>query len=230
MAAKKVSRKKLLNEPDEFITTTGRVIQFLRENQRRLTIYGIVAAAVIAAGFLGYSYFRWQEGKAEAIQQQALQLYQTAYSQTGNLEKEKENYKKSLEKFQEALGVYGRGATGQVSQLYIGNCYYAMREYDNAIQAYGQCLEGPFRTLALQSLGYAYEAKGDYAKALENFSKNAEGASNPEQEEGLLGVARCYEALKQPAKALEAYQKALSKNPKSKMAEFIQWKVSELKG
>jgi len=230
MAVKKVSRKKLLNEPDEFITTTGRVIQYVRENQRRLTIYAIIVVAVIAVGFLGYSYFRWQEEKAEAIQQQALQMYQTAYSQTGNLEKEKENYKKALEKFKEALGVYGRGVTGQVSHLYIGNCYYAMREYDNAIQAYGQCLDGPFRTLALQSLGYAYETKGDYNRALENFGKNAEGATNPEQEEGLLGVARCYEALKQNPKALEAYQKALSRNPKSKMAEFIQWKISELKG
>ncbi len=230
MAIKKVSRKKLLKEPDEFITTTGRVIQYLRENPRQLTIYGVIAVAVIAAGFLGYSYFRWQEGKAEAIQQQAMQMYQVAYSQTGNLEKEKENYKKSLEKFKEALAVYGRGTTGQISQLYIGNCHYAMGEYDAAIQGYSQCLDGPFRTLAIQSLGYAYEAKGDYPKALENFQKNAEGDSNPEQEESLLGVARCYEALKQNPKALETYQKALNKNPKSKMAEFIQWKVSELKG
>jgi len=230
MAIKKVSRKKLLKEPDEFITTTGRVIQYLRENQRQLTIYGVIAAVVIAAGFLGYSYFRWQEGKAEAIQQQAMQMYQEAYSQTGNLEKEKENYKKALEKFKEALTVYGRGTTGQISQLYIGNSHYAMREYDAAIQDYSQCLDGPFRTLAFQSLGYAYEAKGDYAKALENFQKNAEGDPNPEQEESLLGVARCYEALKQNPKALETYQKALNKNPKSKMAEFIQWKVSELKG
>jgi tetratricopeptide (TPR) repeat protein len=230
MAVKKVSRKKLLKEPDEFITTTGRVIQFLRENRRQLTMYGIIAAAVVAAGILGYSYFRWQEGKAEVVQEQALQIYQSAYSQTGNREKEKENFKKALEKFNEALGIYGRGATGQVSRLYIGNCHYAMGEYDAAIQTYSQCLDGPFRILAQQSLGYAYEAKGDYAKALENFQKNAEGGPNPKQEEGLLGVARCYEALKQKPQALEAYQKALSNNPKSKMAEFIRWKISELKG
>ena len=72
--------------------------------------------------------------------------------------------------------------------------------------------------------------QGEFAKALENFQKNAESEGGVYQEEGLLGAARCYEALNQKAKALEAYQKALAKNPKSKMAEFMQWKVSELKG
>jgi len=84
--------------------------------------------------------------------------------------------------------------------------------------------------VAAQSLGYCYEAKGEFAKALENFQKNAEGQASVYQEEGLLGVARCYEALNQKPKALETYQKALAKNPKSKMTEFMQWKVSELKG
>jgi tetratricopeptide (TPR) repeat protein len=53
---------------------------------------------------------------------------------------------------------------------------------------------------------------------------------SPFQEEGLLGAARCYEALNQKQKALEVYQKALTRNPNSRMAEFIQRKVSELKG
>jgi predicted negative regulator of RcsB-dependent stress response len=43
-------------------------------------------------------------------------------------------------------------------------------------------------------------------------------------------MARCYEAQNQKQKALEAYQKALAENPKSPMADFIQWKISELKG
>lgn len=230
MAEKKISRKKLLKEPDEFITTTGKVIRFARENRRQITIYGVIAAAVIAAGMLAYSYFWWQEGKALEIQQQGLQMYQEANSQSGNIEKEKENFKKALGKFKEAWEVYPRGNTGQISKIYIGNCQYGAQEYDAAIQAYSLCLEGSFRHIAAQSIGYCYESKGDYAKALENFQKNAEGDSNPYQEEGLLGVARCYEALNQKPKALETYEKILSKKPKSKMAEFIQWRVSELKG
>lgn len=230
MAGKKISRKQLLKAPDEFITTTGRVIRFLQDNRRKVTLYGVIVLAVLAAGFLGYSYLRWQEGKAQVLQQQGLQIYQEALTGAGNAEKEKEAFKKALEKFKEAYGVYGRGTIGQISQIYIGNCHYGLKEYEAAIQAYLQCLGGTFGAVAAQSLGYCYEAKGEFAKALENFQKNAGGEASVYQEEGLLGVARCYEALNQKPKALETYQRALTKNPKSKMAEFMQWKVSELKG
>lgn len=230
MPGKKVSRKKLLKEPDEFISTTGKIIQYVRGHRRQITLYGIIAVAVVAAGLGGYSYLLWQEGKAQAIQQQALQQYQEAFLKGPNAEGERENYKKSMEKFREALAVYSRGKVSQVSQVYIGHCHFALKEYDQAIAAYSRCLEGPFRVMALDGLAHCYESKGDFAKALENYQKNMEEDRSPFQGEGLLGAARCYEALNQKQKALEVYQKALTRNPNSRMAEFIQRKVSELKG
>ena len=230
MPTKKISRKKLLNEPDEFISTTAKVLQFLREHQRKVTLYAIVVVAVAAAGFGGYSYFRWEQGKAQVIQQQAFKIYQETSGKTANPEADKENFKKALAKFQEALAVYSWGSVGQVSRIFIAHCLYGMKEYDQAIPAYSQCVEGPFRSFALNGLGYCYEAKGDYAKAAENYQKVAEQNDNLYQEESMLDLARCYEALKQKDKALEVYQKALAKNPKSRMAGFIQWKIGELKG
>ncbi|MBI5968320.1 MAG: tetratricopeptide repeat protein [Deltaproteobacteria bacterium] len=230
MAPKRVSRKKLLKEPDEFISTTGKILQFLRERRRQMAIYGIIALAVVASAFAGYSYLRWQEGKAQAIQQQAFQFYQEASRRGDNPEGEKENYQKALEKFREALSVYSWGRTAQVARIYIGYCHYALKEYDQALASYSQCLDGPFQPMAFNGMGYSYEAKGDFAKALDNYQKNAEEDGNPYQEEGLLGIARCYEALNQQQKALGAYQKSLSRNPKSRLADFIQWKIGELKG
>ena len=63
MAGKKVTRKKLLKEPDEFITTTGKIIQFLREQRRQLIIYGMIVLCLAVAGAGGYYYFRWQAGQ-----------------------------------------------------------------------------------------------------------------------------------------------------------------------
>jgi tetratricopeptide (TPR) repeat protein len=230
MPGKKVSRKKLLKEPDEFISTTGKIIEFIRSHRRLIIIYSIIAVAVVAAGLGGYSYFRWQEGKAQAIQQEAVKLYQEAFFKGSNAEGEKENYKKAMEKFREALAVYSRGNVFQMSQIYMGHCYFALKEYDPAIAAYSLCREGPFRAIAFDGLAHCYEIKGDFTKALENYLKNMGEDRNPFQGEGYLGAARCYEALNQKPKALEVYQKALAKNPNSRMAEFIQRKVSELKG
>jgi tetratricopeptide (TPR) repeat protein len=229
MAVKKVSRKKLLKEPDEFISITAKIIQYLRGHRRQLSLYGIAVLVVAAGGAGGYYYFRAQEAKAQRVQDQAFQVYQEALSKETNAEAAKD-YRKALEKFKEGLSVYGRGNIAQFSQIYIGNSHYALKEYDQAIAAYSRCLEGPFRSMALDGLGYSYEAKGDYTQALEYFRKNMEGGSNPYQEEDTLAVARCYEELKQNQKALEVYQKALARNPQSRMAGFMQWKVGELKG
>ena len=230
MTGKKVSRKKLLKEPDEFISTTTKIIQFVRGHRQQIILYGIIALAVVVACSGVYFYLLWQEGKAQAVQQQGLELYQEAFFKGSTPEGEKENYRKAIEKFKEALKVYSRGNIAQVSSIYIGHCYYALKEYDQAIASYSGRYDGIFRAIALDGLGHCSESKGDYAKALEHYQKNAIEEHNPFQEEGLLGVARCYEGLQQKPKALEAYQKALAKSPKSRMTEFIQRKISELKG
>jgi tetratricopeptide (TPR) repeat protein len=205
-------------------------LQFLREHRRKVTLYAVVVIALGAVGSGGYAYLHWQQGKAQVIQQQALKLYQDTSTKAANPEGDKESFKKALEKFQEALAIYSWGNVGQVSRIYIGHCFYGMKEYDQAVQAYSLCLEGPFQSLALNGLGYCYEAKGDYAKAAENYQKVAGEDGNPYQEESMLDLARCYEELKQKEKALEVYQKTLAKYPKSRRADFIQWKIGELKG
>ena len=230
MTRKKVSRKKLLKEPDEFISITARTIQYVRDHRRQITMLSVMALAAVTAALGGYSYFLWQEGKAQAIQQQAFEIYQEAFLKGSSPEGEKESYRKAIEKFKEALKVYDRGNVSQISSLYIGHSHYALKEYESAITAYSGRYEGPFRAMAFDGLGHSYEAKGDFAKALENYQKNMEEEHNPFQGEGYLGAARCYEALQQKQKALETYQKALAKNPKSRMADIIQRKISELKG
>jgi len=230
VAGKKVSRKKLLKEPDEFISTTGKFIQLLGEHRRQFILAGVAALAVLAAAAGGLAYLHWQEGKAREAQNQALKLYQEALSKSGDPAGEKEIFRKAQEKWREALAVYNRGNTGLVSHLYMGHCRYALKEYDQAIEDYSQCLNGPFRPMALDGLGYCYEAKGDLVRALEYYQKNTEENHNPFQGDGLLGMARCYEALNQKPKALEVYQKALAKNPESNMAQFMQRKIGELKG
>ncbi len=196
MPTKKISRKKLLKEPDEFISTTAKTIQFFQTYQRQILRSAIVVLIVAAAVAGGFYYLRWQEGKALAIQDEALKLYQEAYrsSLENPATEKKEDFKNALDKFQKALSVYKWGRTAQISELYLGNCYFGLKDYDQAQAAYSRCLEGPFRPLALNGLAYAFEAKGDYQQALESFQKGMDDRDNPFQLESMLGAARCYEA------------------------------------
>ncbi len=232
MPPKKVSRKKLLKEPDEFISTTGKTIQYVKDHQRQVMRAAIFVLLIIAAGAGAFTYLRWQEGKALAAQMEGLRLYQEAYqaSLENPAAEKQEEYKKALAKFKESITIYGWGKTAQMTQIFIGNSYTALKEYDQAQAAYSQSLDGPFRPIALNGLAYLFEARGDFSKALEYYQKNMEESTNPYRLESLLGAARCYETLKQPPKALEIYEKALPLASKTALADFIRWKIGELKG
>ncbi len=232
MPPKKVSRKKLLKEPDEFISTTGKVIQFVRARQRQVMRAALIVLLILVAGAGAFTYLRWQEGKALAVQREGMMIYQSAYqaSLENPAAEKKEEYKKALDKFKDSLAIYGWGKTAQMTQIFIGNCHAALKEYDLAQAAYSQSLDGIFRPVALNGLAYLFEARGDYSKALEYYQKNMEESTNPYRLESLLGAARCYEVLKQTPKALEAYEKALPQASKTVLADFIRWKIGELKG
>jgi tetratricopeptide (TPR) repeat protein len=232
MPPRKVSRKRLLKEPDEFISTTGKVIQYVRGHQRLLMRAALILLLIIVAGASAFTYLRWQEGKALALQLEGLKIYQVAYqaSLENPAAEKKEEYRKALDKFKESIAIYGWGKTAQMTRIFIGNCYAALKEYDLAQAAYSQSQEGPFRPVALNGLAYLFEARGDYSKALEYYQKNMEESTNPYRLDSFMGAARCYEILKQTPKALEVYEKALPQASKTALADFIRWKIGELKG
>lgn len=56
----------------------------------------------------------------------------------------------------------------------IGDCYMELEQYDKAISAFSDAAsyDNQFSTsIYLKKLGVAYEVKGDYAKAIETYSK-----------------------------------------------------------
>ena len=64
VAEKKVSRKELLNEPDEFISTTSRVITYARENPNLLISCIVVSVLAVVIGLGIYAYQSKKESTA----------------------------------------------------------------------------------------------------------------------------------------------------------------------
>ena len=230
MAKKKISRKKLLKEPDEFISTTAQVIQFLKDHRQQITRSAIIFVMVAACAAGTYFYFQWRASNARHFQQEGFQYYQEALSQGTNAESAQKAYRRALERFQKSISTYGWGEMAQISRLFVGHCHFALHEYEQAEKAYSRCLDGPFQAIAYDGLGHSYEAQGQYEKAKESYQKNAEASDNPYQLESLLGMGRCLELLNQKEKALKVYEEAQKKFPKSALGDFLQWKIGALKG
>jgi len=113
---------------------------------------------------------------------------------------------------------YKRTKASQAARVLLGQIYYEKGEYDAAINTYDDFLERRARkpeltAMAWEGLGYAHEAKGDFAKALGCYEKLRDTTVANFQAWAYMGLARCYEKLGEPEKALDAYRALLTNEP-----------------
>ncbi len=111
----------------------------------------------------------------------------------------------------------------------LGNDYFDTQQRQKAIDAYARALElDPKNPNVLTDQGVMYREIGAYDKAIANFQK-ANGI-DPSHMQSLfnLGVVYAYD-LKQPAKAIEAWNRIIALNPNSPHAAQARQAIEEVK-
>jgi tetratricopeptide (TPR) repeat protein len=115
----------------------------------------------------------------------------------------------------------------------LGNLRFAERDWARARTAWEVAAArgtGTLRTLARASLGYAWEAERNLAKALEAY-RAALGALKPgdfHYAELLLAVGRVHELAGDRAAAVETYRRLLKEVPQSPRAEDVRIRLASL--
>lgn len=227
---KKITKKQM-KKPDEFMSLTSRAIDFSATHLKKIA-FGGAAALVILLAIIG---FEMWEGKKERDAAQslnsALGLYQTvdAASREGSAA----DYKSLLEKFDQITRDFPGTSSGKLSLLYQGNIHLNLGEFDAAIKTYEAFLarmggERLYALLALDGLGYAYEGKKEYERAIDNYRRMIAMGESFESGEAYLRLGSCYEKLGKSQEALENYKTFLKGEPKSLMRNVILRKVSLL--
>ena len=228
--AKKIIKKKL-KEPDEFITVSERTYLFITQHSKSIAVGGIIVFILILSFFF---FQRWEKKNEENAYQMfnlAVETYQmvsTPYRE-GSLQENKN----VLEKFNETITKFSRTSSGKLSVLYKGNIHLRLGEFEEAIKAYESFLqkagkEELYRSLAMEGLGYSYEGKKDYEKAVNAFQKVIDLAENFQLGNAYLGMGRCYEKLGKNNEALENYKNFLKVSQKSQMTNIVLRKISNL--
>lgn len=121
-----------------------------------------------------------------------------------------------------------------MAHYHLGNLYYKLGEWDNAIASYKKFVSSRLsdnagmKFLALASIGYCYEGRKDYKSALEYFEKAQKSKNIGFESMALRNVARTYELMNDKSSALENYKKALEKTTDPSMLLFIKYKISTL--
>jgi predicted negative regulator of RcsB-dependent stress response len=224
--AGKISKQEL-EGPDAFQSTVESIKDYIYENQKRF--YSIVAAIGIAA-LIAFGIYMY----VSSYQESARDMYAKAQNNVAQNAPTPENMAKNIKLYQDLANKYSHSWSARMAHYHLGNIYYSMGDYDKAIADYNKFVSSRIsdnagiKFLALSSIGYCYEAKNDFKKALEYFEKAQKTNNAGFESVGFSNIGRAYELLNDKKNALENYKKALEKSNDPSKADFIKHKISSL--
>lgn len=227
---KKIIKKKL-KEPDEFISFTEKAFIFITHHSKSIAVGGIIVLLTVLSFFFYQKWETKREGNASQLFSLAVEAYQTV--STPSREGLIQEYRNILEKFNEVIEKFPRTSSGKLSILYKGNLHLRLSEFEEAIKSYDRFLqkagkEKLYRSFALEGLGYSFEGKKDFEKAIDAYQKILEIGENFQKANAYLGMGRCYEKLGKNKEATEQYKSFLKVSQKSMMTNTVLRNISNL--
>ncbi len=227
----RVTRKDI-EKPDPFFEFMERIYGYLAKHKKKFYIAAGVLAGLLVLATGAFFYSRHVEQQAEKLY---LKAYELQYSTTAR-DSSRGSLAPVLAAYEEVIRTHPRSLAAANAHYMLGNLYYRIGDYDRSQSSFEAFLDKATRKhvlipFAYTGLGYCHEAKQEYEKALVAFEKAAKKDAG-----GLLtgvsygNMARIYEEMKDPKKALEFYQKALENISDPSMAAFIKRKIASLSG
>ena len=224
---KKISRKKLLNEPDEFITMSAKLFRLAVEYKKHIMVsVGIVLGLIVIGSVIHFFSVR-SETKAFALFDQSLKTFGTHLQEQGPakaLEAVEKDFKTLLTK-------YSRKNAAKLGRVIIANLYHNSDRTDEAIALY-QKAQDEFRdnafyhNLILSQLGYAYEKKQNYGEAIKYFEMIANGPDPVIKDGAVFNLGRLYELNGEKEKSIDAFKKIVTDYSDSMYYKLAQEKLS----
>lgn len=213
MAKKRVTRKQLLKEPDEFLTFTEKAVRFIREHDRKFKfIAGTVGVIIlIYVGVnTGVGYINKKGQNAYNL---ALRLMS---AQNTDLSLESEEVKRAEELFQEVLDDYSLSRASRLALPELAYVKVVEKKYDEAIPLYQEFLDkapenSPYQSLARIAIAACHEAKGEFEQAINILNQVAAHTNDIFKEQALFSLARIYSLAGQKDKAKEILEEFVEK-------------------
>ena len=220
---KKLRRKDLhLKEPDEFVTTTGRAVEWARGNQSTVT----AATAALAALLLALAGWQWL--RQSRIERSTQEFY--AASELFR----REQWDAAGKSFEELASGLPGTPYGQVARLYAGRAALRAGKAGDAASMLQAFLASPLSDPALEqlarvNLATALSQQGQNEQALAEATKAVE-ASGPALGEALITLSRVQEAMGSKDKAIETLLRYLKDEPEGTVRDYARTRILALGG
>lgn len=231
MAEKKLTRKELLKEPDEFLTITARVILYCRENPRKaaLSVAIVVAGALVAAGIMALRHRNMAESHELFFHasKEYENLMQAATPPTA------EQLEKLFVRFDTIAKDFPAYPSGEMALLYSGHVLYGKKDFKGALERYeklrsSRLAKEGLEQLVLYNIAETLVALKDYDQATTLFKRLSQDTNSPYRREAYASIARIYELTDKTKEAVQAYRQYLKIFPEAPDAAFVKTRIANL--
>jgi tetratricopeptide (TPR) repeat protein len=214
-ARKKITHKEL--KKDKLVTSYYKFTNWFDKEENKKKIYIAIGSVAIVAVliFLYISNKKTKNEEAEVKLSAVINLYDQGKYQEAILGDQAAGITGLLE----IVNEYGSTKSGETAKLYLANCYFNLKDYDNALkffEDYGGNND-IIKASCLSGIGAVYEAKGDLIKAAEYYEKSANvDKSVVINQENLYYAIRAYTNAGDKQNAKRILDKLKEQYPKSK--------------
>jgi len=216
METRKITRKQLLKEPDEFISFSSRVINYVTANPKRVTNLSIAVLGVLVLLVVGFFFFKHQ---AQSNRLEFNQVLAQAHAE--------ENTDKKIEVLKGYLENHSNSERAALVAAELGGVYFQTGKYELAAATLEKALARlgsyPKSRIAVRlALAQSYEALNQYTKGVELLLKNQKEQRNFLEEKNTLVLARLYRDSGDMEKARATYEAFLKAYPQSGSKDLVE--------
>ncbi|MGB6066008.1 MAG: tetratricopeptide repeat protein [Desulfomonilaceae bacterium] len=231
MAEKKLTRKELLKEPDEFLTITGKAIEYTR-NYPKVVAAGIALVVIILLAVGGvYYYYKNREAKSHELLEQVWREYEVAVQSPHKPTPQKLD--ELFAEFNALARQYRSLPAGEIALLYSGNVLYEKGDFKGALGRYEamqstNLVKSGFGPLVLYHIAMCRFQLKEYDRAVMSFDQLSKDINSPYRREAYGTIARIYELMGKNKEAIQAYRQYLKIFPEAPDAAFVRAKIAEI--
>ncbi len=229
---------------NDFATLFEQTVIYVEDNLRKVVLMAVAVVVVaVAAGGLRV-WLAGKQARASLLVGDMIETFHAPISQSiKDLEQSplgvssftslEERDRNVMEQAESILAHHATASSVPKALYYKGLALANLKRYDDAALTMETFLKAHSRDFLAPMVRYQLarvrEAQGKVADALAQFEVLAGSPdSSFPQEEGLLGVGRCQEALGQKAEALKTYQRILSDHPESEYLGEARSRIADL--
>jgi tetratricopeptide (TPR) repeat protein len=214
-ARKKITHKEI--KQDKLVTGYFEAMNWFSnaENKKKVYIGAGIVIVLVAAVFLYLNNKSAKNEEAEVKLSAVIALYeQGKYPEAINGDPAA-----NIVGLNQIVNEYGSTNSGETAKLYLGNSFFNMKDYDNAMKQYDSYSGSNdiVKASCISGIGAVYEAKGDLKKAGEYFEKAANVNKGVViNQENLFYAIRSYTNAGDKESAKRVFSALKEQYPKSK--------------